>query len=33
MSWNDLSMRDRASYIKLEIDNGITDLSIIKEVY
>lgn len=33
MSWNDLSMRSRASYIKLGIDKGITNLSTIKEVY
>lgn len=33
MSWNDLSMKDRASYIKLGIENGITDLDTIREVY
>lgn len=33
MSWNDLSMSDRASYIKLGINNGITDLNTIREVY
>ncbi len=33
MSWKDLSMKDRASYIKLGIDTGITDLDTIKEVY
>lgn len=33
MSWNDLSMKDRASYIKLGVENGITDLDTIREVY
>ena len=33
MSWNNLSMSDRASYIKLGLDNGITDLQIIRDVY
>ena len=30
MSWNDLSMKDRASYIKLGVENGITDLDTIR---
>lgn len=33
MSWNNLSMSDRASYIKLGLDNGITDLQIIRDAY
>lgn len=33
MSWNDLSMKDRASYIKLGVENGITDLDTIRGVY
>lgn len=33
MSWNDLSMKDRASYIKLGIENGITDLDAIRGMY
>lgn len=33
MSWNDLSMADRAKYIKLGVSNGITNLSNIREVY
>lgn len=33
MSWNDLSMKDRASYIKLGIENGITDLGTIRGIY
>lgn len=33
MSWNDLSMRDRASYIKLAIDSGISSLSTIRDTY
>lgn len=33
MNWSDLSMKDRASYIKLRIENGITDLGTIREVY
>lgn len=33
MSWNDLSMKDRASYIKLGIENGITDLDTIRGIY
>lgn len=33
MSWNKLSMHDRAAYIKLGINNGITDLNTIREIY
>lgn len=33
MNWSDLSMKDRASCIKLGIENGITDLGTIREVY
>lgn len=33
MGWNDLSMADRAKYIKLGVTNGITNLDNIKEVY
>nr|DAO34810.1 MAG TPA: Lysozyme [Crassvirales sp.] len=33
MSWNDLSMKDRASYIRMGVENGITDLDTIREVY
>lgn len=33
MSWNDLSMADRAKYIKLSVNNGITSLNDIREVY
>lgn len=33
MKWNDLSMADRASYIKLGLDNGITDLKVIRDAY
>lgn len=33
MSWNKLSMRDRTAYIKLGINNGITDLNTIREIY
>lgn len=33
MSWNKLSMYDRAAYIKLGINNGITDLNTIREIY
>lgn len=33
MSWNDLSMADRAKYIKLGVSNGITNLSSIRETY
>ena len=31
--WNKLSMTDRAAYIKLGIDNGITDLATIRDTY
>ena len=33
MSWNDLSMKDKASYIRMGVENGITDLDAIREVY
>lgn len=33
MSWKDLSMADRAEYIKAGVQNGITDLSHIKKSY
>lgn len=33
MSWNDLSMADRAAYIKIGLDNGITNLKIIRDTY
>ena len=33
MSWNDLSMADRAAYIKIGLDNGITNLKIIRDIY
>lgn len=33
MSWNDLSMADRAAYIKLGLDSGITDLGVIRGTY
>lgn len=33
MSWNDLSMKDKASYIRMGVENGITDLDIVREVY
>lgn len=33
MSWNNLSMADRAAYIKLGLDSGITDLGVIRSVY
>lgn len=33
MSWNDLSMADRATYIKLMVENGIYDLSSIRTIY
>lgn len=28
MNWSDLSMKDRASYIKLGIENGITEFTL-----
>lgn len=31
--WNKLSMADRAKYIQLGIQNGVTDLSIIRNIY
>ena len=33
MSWNNLSMTDRAAYIKLGLDSGITDLNTIRNIY
>lgn len=33
MRWDDLSMADRAAYIKLGLDNGITDLKVIRNTY
>lgn len=33
MSWNNLSMKDKASYIRMGVENGITDLDTIREVY
>ena len=33
MSWNDLSMKDKASYIRMGVENGITDLDAIREIY
>lgn len=33
MSWNDLSMKDKASYIRMGVENGITDLDAIREAY
>ena len=33
MSWNNLSMADRAAYIKLGVENGITNLEIIRSTY
>ena len=33
MKWSDLSMAERAKYIKLGIQSGITDLSIIRGTY
>lgn len=33
MSWNDLSMAERAKYIQLGVSNGITNLSHIKDTY
>lgn len=31
--WNKLSMADRAKYIQLGIQNGVTDLSTIRNIY
>lgn len=33
MSWNDLSMADRAAYIKLGLDSGITNLKVVRDTY
>lgn len=33
MRWDDLSMANRAAYIKLGLDNGITDLKVIRDTY
>ena len=33
MSWDKLSMTDRAAYIKLGVENGITDLNTIRSIY
>lgn len=33
MSWDKLSMADRAAYIKLGVENGITDLNTIRSIY
>lgn len=33
MKWNDLSMADRAAYIKLGLDNGVTNLKVIRDTY
>lgn len=33
MNWNDLSMKDRASYIKLGVENGIYNLNSIRTIY
>lgn len=33
MNWDDLSMADRTAYIKLGLDNGITDLKVIRDTY
>lgn len=33
MNWNELSMADRATYIKLGLDSGITDLGVIRSTY
>ena len=33
MNWSDLSMKDRASYIKLAVENGIYNLSSIRTIY
>lgn len=31
--WKDLSMKDKASYIRMGVENGITDLDTIREIY
>lgn len=33
MNWNNLSMKDRASYIRMGVESGITDLGTIREAY
>lgn len=33
MSWNDLLIKDKASYIRIGVKNGITDLDTIREAY
>lgn len=33
MNWSDLSMKDRASYIKLAVENGIYNLNSIRAIY
>lgn len=33
MSWNDLSIKDKASYIRIGVKNGITSLNIIRGIY
>lgn len=33
MNWSDLSMKDRASYIKLMVENGIYNLNSIRTIY
>lgn len=33
MSWDNLSMADRAAYIKLGLDSGITDLKVVRDTY
>lgn len=33
MNWNELSMADRTNYIRLGLDNGITNLKLIKDTY
>lgn len=33
MNWSDLSMKDRASYIKLAVENGIYNLNSIRTIY
>ena len=32
-NWNKLTMKDKAKYIKLALDSGITDLNIIRDTY
>lgn len=33
MKWDNLSMADRAAYIKLGLDSGITDLKVVRDTY